>query len=481
MYLCGKKKMEHIRTDFGLLERARTCWDAASGFRADRDRNKRFTYGDQWSDLVDDGVSKVPEETLIRRQGNTPLKNNLIRRLVRNVLGVYRNRWTLPECVARDPAESVRTATMQRLMHFNIATNRMEELYSRSMEEFLIGGLVVHKKWFGSKGNRTDCWTDFVQPDRFIIDPSTRDFRGWDITLVGEIHDMSFDEICSSFCTSAEERKALRDIYRTDNGGVTQTVPFGSGERSPSFHTPANAGACRVIEIWTLEHPSRYACHDTASGRRFRVNEEDCDRRRAMIRSMYGVISGIDSALMFFILAVAAPAIIFLYGSRWEDSIPIFRILAVFELLACLKYYFQTVCKIYGRTSTVRNLTFVEIAVQLALLLGFYHKGIIWIAWTQIGGVACTVTMYSLIYCRLTELRRLDFLGDFLRPLLAPSLACVVALVALRGLQQVMAVNAFLGCVFVTLVYGLVLVGVCEAVRPAYYLTVRSKLLKRKA
>ncbi len=210
-------------------------------------------------------------------------------------------------------------------------------------------------------------------------------------------------------------------------------------------------------------------------------NEEDCDRRRAMIRSMYGVISGIDSALMFFILAVAAPAIIFLYGSRGEDSIPIFRILAVFELLACLKYYFQTVCKIYGRTSTVRNLTFVEIAVQLALLLGFYHKGIIWIAWTQIGGVACTVTMYSLIYCRLTELRRLDFLGDFLRPLLAPSLACVVALVALRGLQQVMAVNAFLGCVFVTLVYGLVLVGVCEAVRPAYYLTVRSKLLKRKA
>lgn len=278
MYLCGKKKMEHIRTDFGLLERARTCWDAASGFRADRDRNKRFTYGDQWSDLVDDGVSKVPEETLIRRQGNTPLKNNLIRRLVRNVLGVYRNRWTLPECVARDPAESVRTATMQRLMHFNIATNRMEELYSRSMEEFLIGGLVVHKKWFVSKGNRTDCWTDFVQPDRFIIDPSTRDFRGWDITLVGEIHDMSFDELCSSFCTSAEERKALRDIYRTDNGGVTQTVPFGSGERSPSFHTPANAGACRVIEIWTLEHPSRYACHDTASGRRFRVNEEDYDR-----------------------------------------------------------------------------------------------------------------------------------------------------------------------------------------------------------
>lgn len=210
-------------------------------------------------------------------------------------------------------------------------------------------------------------------------------------------------------------------------------------------------------------------------------NEEDSGLRRVMIRNMYGVISGIDSALMFFILAVAAPTIIFLYGSRWEASTPVFRILAVFELLACLKYYFQTVCKIYGRTSTVRNLTLVEIVVQLSLLAAFYHKGIIWIAWTQIGGVACTVAMYSVIYCRLIGLRRRDFLGDFLRPLLVPALACIVALVALYGTQHVIKVNAFLGCMLVAVVYGLVLVGVCEAVKPAYYLTIRSKFLRRPA
>lgn len=210
-------------------------------------------------------------------------------------------------------------------------------------------------------------------------------------------------------------------------------------------------------------------------------NEENCECRRAMIRRMYGVISGIDSALMFFILAVAAPAIVFLYGERWGASIPIFRILAVFELLACIKYFFQTVCKVYGHTSKVRNLTFVEIAVQLTLLAMFYNKGIIWIAWTQIGGVACTVAMYSAIYCRLIGLRRTDFIGDFVRPLLAPALACVAALLALYGLKQIIEVKAFWGCVSVVIVYGLVLVGICELVRPAYYLAICSKILKRPA
>ena len=267
------------------------CWEAASDFRADRDRNKRFTYGDQWSDLVDNGLTKVPEEVLIRRQGNTPLKNNLIRRLVRNVLGVYRNRMTLPEYTPDDQTGKASAAKMQKLMRANVETNRMEELYARSMEEFLIGGLVVHKKWFGRKGNRTGCWTDFVQPDRFIIDPFTRDFRGWDISLIGEIHDMSFDELCASFCTSPEERKILRDIYRTEDSVMTPTGQFGAVERAPSFHTPAIAGVCRVIEVWTLEHASRYVCHDTASGRRFRVSEEDYvhivepENRRRILKS----------------------------------------------------------------------------------------------------------------------------------------------------------------------------------------------------
>ncbi len=81
-----------------LLARAMECWDNLAGFRSDRERNKRFTYGDQWGRhnrcwrRADAGGGIYPQP------GNVPLKNNMIRRLVRNVLGVFRNRYSVPSC-----------------------------------------------------------------------------------------------------------------------------------------------------------------------------------------------------------------------------------------------------------------------------------------------------------------------------------------------------------------------------------------------
>ena len=79
------------RRAFSVLMEAQQYWDNMSRFRLDRERNKRYAYGDQWKDIITvDGV-QMTEEEYIKSQGNVPLKNNLIRRLVRNVLGVYRS------------------------------------------------------------------------------------------------------------------------------------------------------------------------------------------------------------------------------------------------------------------------------------------------------------------------------------------------------------------------------------------------------
>ena len=129
-----------------LLERARRSWERTAAFRRDRDRCKRFTYGDQWSDTVDVNGKIITEAEQFQLQGQLPIKNNLIRRLVRNVLGVFRDRYHLPACQARDPREADEARTMQKLMRYNADLNHLDELYARSMEEFLISGLVVHKK-----------------------------------------------------------------------------------------------------------------------------------------------------------------------------------------------------------------------------------------------------------------------------------------------------------------------------------------------
>ncbi|MDE6716786.1 MAG: hypothetical protein K2J70_01215 [Muribaculaceae bacterium] len=254
-----------------LLERARRCWEALGDFRTERDRCKRFTYGDQWSDRMPGPDGRhVKEEAYIASQGHLPLKNNLIRRLVRNVLGVFRNQWAVPLCVARDPRERPQAAVMQRLLEYNLERNRLEEVYARTMEEFLISGMAVHRKWYGRKGGVCDCWTDFVSPDRFFIDTASRDFRNQDISIVGEIHDMDFNTLCAAFARDGEEWRRMTEIYSPLRGVPGVFGRFPEGESS---------GLCRIVEVWTREHIPGWLCHDPLRGECFRIGHEALEER----------------------------------------------------------------------------------------------------------------------------------------------------------------------------------------------------------
>ena len=76
---------------FDIIWEAMQHYSNSQRFREDRERNKKYTYGRQWDDvIIDENGQKMKEEDYIKAQGNVPLKNNLIRRLVRNVIGVYR-------------------------------------------------------------------------------------------------------------------------------------------------------------------------------------------------------------------------------------------------------------------------------------------------------------------------------------------------------------------------------------------------------
>ena len=98
--------------------------------------SKRFvmsvTYGDQWGDTIDVDGERMREEEYIRSQGNVPLKNNMIRRLVRNVLGVFRNRYSVPSCEGIDNMVSGLSdmKNIQSRLERNMELNRMEEMYA---------------------------------------------------------------------------------------------------------------------------------------------------------------------------------------------------------------------------------------------------------------------------------------------------------------------------------------------------------------
>jgi hypothetical protein len=275
------------RRAFDVLMEAQHYWNQMDDFRHDRERNKRYTYGFQWDDIICVDGKKMSEEDYIKAQGNVPLKNNLIRRLVRNVLGVYRSQLKEPTCTARDRDEQKLGETMSTILQCNMQINRMNEVKARSMEEFLISGFIVHRKSYGWRNGNEDCWTDYVQPNNFFIDNNMRDFRGWDVTCLGEIHDVSFGQLCEQFAHTPQEYRRLKEIYKWAARReyiASYAERFGySRLENYDFLLTSEPGRCRVIEVWRKEQKPRYRCHDYQNGDIFKIEVSDYEEQVANV------------------------------------------------------------------------------------------------------------------------------------------------------------------------------------------------------
>lgn len=269
---------------YAVLFKAQRYYDNMANFRKRRQRNKRYNYGDQWGDVIETETKcgfkhSITEEQYIREQGSEPLKNNLIRRLVKNVLGVYRSQSKEPTCNARDKDEKRYGETMSIVLQCNRQLNRANEIDARTMEEFLISGAAIHKKKFGWRRNRLDCWTDYVNPNNFFVDGNMKDFRGWDVSCIGEVHDISLGEVLREFADDAAKANWLKRIYR-DAASVEYLADnlqqFGEFDpRNIDFMTPSDPSLCRVIEVWKKESKPRYRCHDYNNGDDFKIDIED--------------------------------------------------------------------------------------------------------------------------------------------------------------------------------------------------------------
>lgn len=280
-----------------LLQQAARNWANMQDFRSRRIRAKRYCYGLQWDDTICVDGQYIREEDYIRSQGNVPLKNNLIRRLVRSVLGVFRNQYEIPTAqkLNLDPSDSRDMALYERLVK-NSDYNQLSELFARTMEEFLISGLAVIRKSTSPFASRIpgvvdllSLRSDGVAAESFFVDAATRDYRGWDCRMIGQTHDLDFNARCAAMARSEADVETLRKIYFTTAGLPTNDYSafagnFGSSDLSSpgDFYSPSGPGLCRVIEVWTREALPRYRVHDRLSGEIFKI---EADRLKDFIKN----------------------------------------------------------------------------------------------------------------------------------------------------------------------------------------------------
>lgn len=233
-----------------VFSRAREAWEACASIRATRHRLKDFTYGRQWGDSwTDTDGNVVTDGQYACRNGRRPITNNLMRSLVKSVVGRFRQELIAAHARGMDE----RRERLERI-------NRLDELDARALEEFLISGCAVQKVCYEKRFEGAQVWVDNVNPDRFFcnrfLDP-----RGSDIRLIGMLHEMSLAEMKMRFGHS--NRRRLREISQLYSRTMAMrpdlavlSASLGSASQV-SFTTPSDLSLCRVIEVWTFDSDAR--------------------------------------------------------------------------------------------------------------------------------------------------------------------------------------------------------------------------------
>lgn len=245
-----------------VLAAAFKAWSTGHDLRDRRRRLKAYTYGDQWSDLVpDENGNMIPERELIIKCGKNPLTNNLLRRLIKTVVGRFRATCKIPD----ETTDSKLAALYSK--------NYLPELDSRLLEEFLISGCAIQRIVSEHRLQGDGTWIDNVNPEKFFINPII-DPRSWDIELVGMLHDMNLSEAVMRFCHGDRRRAAAISrlmVEESSADAVDSATALGSSiiDDVDFFRVPA--GRCRLIEIWTLDSCERLRCHDTATGEYYAI------------------------------------------------------------------------------------------------------------------------------------------------------------------------------------------------------------------
>lgn len=280
--------MKEKEKNVELLGAAYDAWTACAALRKSRARNKAFTYGNQLDDIVAyEGGIGITERQQIERMGRKPMTNNLMRQLVKSVVGHWRNKR--------------RNADIAAELREHYLSNSLDELDSRMLEEFLISGCALQKVEMSRRLNTELPTVRNVNPNHFFIN-AILDPRAYDCTIIGQLHSWSIGELIVNLACDDPERAAwLRLLYSDREAGsriLGSAAAVGGDIAGGSQFWYATDGRCRVVEVWTLEAHEALRCYDPlrhdpytiAIADRNRIEKENERRRRrkqAFIRTKW--------------------------------------------------------------------------------------------------------------------------------------------------------------------------------------------------
>lgn len=267
--------------DMFLLESCRNDWEQMESLREEHRRNQRYKNGDQWGDKMidpDDPSRLITEREYISRSGRTATSHNLIATTVRNIEGQLLSNPSKPTVVARAeddiPLSEMLTNTVQKALELNDFDTHKINIIESMLSAGLGVGKVRYARWFTK--NRTDVKVDFININRFFFNQDCESPLLDDIYRIGEIHDLTWNELLRDFYHKQGDAEHLRSIYAAVRDMGPQIHDTAEDNISTlDFYGAANNGKYRVIEVWSKRVRVVTYVHDQMRGEEFFDEDHD--------------------------------------------------------------------------------------------------------------------------------------------------------------------------------------------------------------
>ena len=264
-----KSVRERNQEDLEALEQFANDWHSLEEMRRKMRRSEMYAWGDQWGDLVRDPDTgqMITEGELIKKNGKVPLKNNMIAPIWNNIEGQCRTAQVKPVCVVRDQREAKLGEMVSIAVEYVHDINETGELDVATLKSNATAGVMAQRVEYGvnPRNGKQDVWLYPVDPKRLFFDTSVEDPRMWDMTRVGELYDMTIEDVIATFGKYVPEQE-LRSIYGEGGNYLDSNALNGDKLNNLNFYTPAQPNMCRVILGWRLENRPAIYYHDWENG-----------------------------------------------------------------------------------------------------------------------------------------------------------------------------------------------------------------------
>lgn len=302
------KEFSVTEDSLDILTYAGQCNDSFYSYRKQADRSAKYYKGEQWGDPVEikdcfGCVKVITEEEYIKSQGRPALKHNLIRPIVRNVLGQFRSAPYKSIVYSSDEGGQLAADQMSVKLNDVLSYNDVTERDAREYESFLVTGAAIYVTGYSYDPTLRQPMPFFRSIDyhRYFQNPDAVDVGGKDVHFCGDFIDIPLDEVKSCYAHNKAQEQALEDIYHHESH-LLPVMYDSFVEENPSaksFLGTANDGNCRVVRVCRMEgfwdltvHDYADASYETYSTREFPDKEAEIETeigRRKKMASELGV------------------------------------------------------------------------------------------------------------------------------------------------------------------------------------------------